>query len=154
MTTVRIHPLLGTDARLVILITGVLTGAGVGFLHIIDYELGTNTRRELLSPQLFLYGPAAAGIGFLAAVALYVWFARARRGTPLWWRHVCGTASAFAVAYAGYTLLWVTTPPTALGGLSEPFGAFLVAAVVEVVVVGLLRSARNVESRRLRSTSQ
>ena len=40
MTTVRIHPLLGADARLIILITGVLAGAGVGFLHIIDYELG------------------------------------------------------------------------------------------------------------------
>jgi hypothetical protein len=154
VTTVRIHPLLGADARLIILITGVLAGAGVGFLHVIDYELGKDTRREVLSPQLFLYGPAAAGVGFLAAAALYVWFARARPGTPLRWRHVGGTASAFAVAYAGYTVLWITTPATALGGLSEPFGALLVAAAVEIVLVGLIRSARNVESRRLRSTSQ
>ncbi|WP_426624986.1 hypothetical protein ACPPVW_02565 [Leifsonia sp. McL0607] len=154
MTIVRIHPVLGKDARLVLLITGVLVGAAVGFLHIIDYELGNDTERELLSPQLFLYGPAAAGVGFVAAAALYAWFARARLGYVDWWRHVCGTASAFVAALAGYSLLWFTTPPTYLGGLSEPLGAAIVAATVEVVVVRLIRSARNVESAKLHSTSQ
>ncbi|MCI0156341.1 hypothetical protein KNO15_06485 [Leifsonia shinshuensis] len=154
MTDARIHPLLGRDARLVVLITGVLAGAGVGFLHIIDYELGNDTKRELLSPQLFLYGPAAAAVGFVAAAALYAWFARARPGMALWWRHVCGTASAFVAAFAGYTLLWITTPPTYLGWFSEPLGAAVIAAAVEVVAVRLIRSARNVERTRLRSTSQ
>lgn len=154
MTIVRIHPVLGTDARLVILVTGVLAGASVGFLHIIDYEFGNDTARALLSPQLFLYGPAAAGVGFVAAAALYAWFARARRGAVHWWRHVCGTASAFVVAFAGYSALWITTPPTYLGRWSEPLGAAAVAVTVEVVVVRLIRSARNVESRKLRSTSQ
>ncbi len=154
MTIVRIHPVLGKDARLVILITGVLAGAAVGFLHIIDYEVGSDTQRRLLSPQLFLYGPAAAGVGFVAAAALYAWFARARPSAVHWWRHVCGTASAFVVAFAGYSLLWTTTPPTFIGRLSEPLGAAITAATVEVVVVRLIRSARNVESRRLRSTSQ
>jgi hypothetical protein len=68
VTIVRLHhPLLGKDARLVILVTGVLVGSVVGFLHIVDYELGSDTARELLSPQLFLYGPTAAAVGFAAA---------------------------------------------------------------------------------------
>ncbi|KQR53998.1 hypothetical protein ASF88_03925 [Leifsonia sp. Leaf336] len=154
MTIVRIHPVLGKDARLTLLITGVLAGAAIGFLHIIDYELGNDTKRELLSPQLFLYGPAAAGVGFVAAAALYAWFARAKPGALHWWRHVFGIVSAFVVAYAGYSLLWITTPPTFLGRLSEPLGAALVTVTVEVVLVRLIRSGRNVESVRLRSTSQ
>lgn len=154
MTVTRIHPLLGRDARLILLITGVLAGAAVGFLHIVDYELGNDTKRELLSPQLFLYGPAAAAVGFVAAAALYAWFARARPGAVLWWRHVFGTASAFVAAFSGYSLLWITTPPTYLGWFSEPLGAVAIAATVEVVLVRLLRSARNVESTKLRSTSQ
>lgn len=148
------HPLLGRDARLVLLVTGVLAGAAVGFLHIIDYELGNDTQRQLLSPQVFLYGPAAAGVGFVAAAALYAWFARAVRRSGLWWRHVCGTASAFVVGYAGYSAVWVTTPPTYLGRVSEPLGALLLAATVEVVAVRLIRSTRNVESANLRSTLQ
>jgi hypothetical protein len=154
VTAAHIHPLLGRDARLVLLITGVLAGAGVGFLHIVDYEMGNDTKRELLSPQLFLYGPAAAAVGFVAAAALYAWFARAKPGAVLWWRHVCGTASAFVAAFSGYSLLWITTPPTYLGWFSEPLGAAVIAAAVEVVLVRLLRSARNVESAKLRSTSQ
>lgn len=154
MTTTRIHPLLGKDARLIVLITGVLAGAAVGFLHILDYELGSDTERELLSPQLFLYGPAAAGVGFVSAAVHYAWFARAHRGGDLWWRHVCATASAFVLAYAGYALLWFTTPATYLGWLSEPLGAAAVAAVVEYVVHRLIRDSRNVEHAPLRSTSQ
>ena len=154
MTDVRIHPLLGRDARLVILITGVLAGAVVGFVHIIDYEIGSDTERELLSPQLFLYGPAAAAIGFIGAAAHYAWFARARPGAVHWWRHVCATATAFVVALAGYSLLWITTPATYLGRFSEPLGAAIVAGTVEFVVHRLIRSARNVESGRIRSTSQ
>ena len=137
-----------------LLITGVLAGAAVGFLHIVDYEMGNDTKRELLSPQLFLYGPAAAAVGTGAAAALYAWFARAKPGAALWWRHVFGTASAFIAALAGYGLLWITTPPTYLGLFSEPLGAAVLAATVEVVLVRLLRSARNVESAKLRSTSQ
>ncbi|GAA4144033.1 hypothetical protein [Leifsonia shinshuensis] len=154
MTTTRDHPLLGRDARLVVLITGVLAGAVVGFLHILDYELGSDTKRELLSPQLFLYGPAAAGVGFASAAAHYAWFARARPGAIHWWRHVGATATAFAVAYSGYTLLWLTTPATYLGWFSEPLGAVVVAVTVEYVVHRLIRERRNVERRPLRSTSQ
>jgi hypothetical protein len=148
------HPVLGRDARLLVLITGVLAGSAVGFLHIIDYELGNDTGREILSPQLFLYGPGAAAVGFASAAALYAWFARAVQGGALWWRHLGGTVSAFVIAFVGFTFLWLTTPPSYLGRLSEPLGAAIVAATVEAVVVRLLRSARNVESRRLRSTSQ
>ncbi|MEY9952769.1 hypothetical protein [Leifsonia sp. EB34] len=154
MTTAHQHPLLGKDARLVILISGVLAGAVVGFLHIVDYELGGDTERELLSPQLFLYGPAAAVVGFVSAAVHYAWFARARPGGVHWWRHVCATASAFGLAYAGYTLLWLTTPATYLGWFSEPLGAGIVAATVEFVVYRLIRESRNVERRPLRSTSQ
>lgn|GEM_PF-1807067 len=148
------HPLLGRDARLIILITGVLAGAVVGFLHIIDYELGSDTKRELLSPQLFLYGPAAAGVGFVSAAVHYAWFARARPGAIHWWRHVCATASAFVVAYVGYVLLWLTTPATYLGWFSEPLGAAAVAGTVEYVVYRLILGRRNVERRPLRSTSE
>ncbi|MGH1525901.1 hypothetical protein ACRAWC_18340 [Leifsonia sp. L25] len=154
MTTAHHHPLLGRDARLLILITGVLAGAAVGFLHIIDYELGSDTKRELLSPQLFLYGPVAAGVGFVSAAAHYAWFVRARPGGVHWWRHVCATASAFAVGYIGYTLLWLTTPATYLGWFSEPLGAGIVAAVVEFVAYRLIRASGSVEPRPLRSTSQ
>ncbi|QNE37264.1 hypothetical protein [Leifsonia shinshuensis] len=154
MTTAHHHPLLGRDARLVILITGVLAGAAVGFLHILDYELGSDTKRELLSPQLFLYGPAAAGVGFLSAAVHYAWFARARPGGVHWWRHVCATASAFVVAFVGYTLLWLTTPATYLGWFSEPLGAGVVAGTVEYVVHRLIRENGNVDRRPLRSTSQ
>jgi len=154
VTTVRIHPLLGKDARLIILVTGVLAGAAVGFLHILDYELGSDTKRELLSPQLFLYGPAAAGVGFVSAAVHYAWFARAQPSGIHWWRHVCATASAFVVAFLGYTLLWLTTPATYLGWFSEPLGAAVVAGVVEYVVTRLIRKRRNVERSPLRSTSQ
>lgn len=154
MTTAHHHPLLGRDARLVVLITGVLAGAVVGFLHIVDYEMGSDTKRELLSPQLFLYGPAAAGVGFVSAAVHYAWFARARPGGVHWWRHLGGTVSAFLVGVVGYTLLWLTTPATYLGWFSEPLGAALVAATIEFVVYRLIRSSRNVERRRLRSTSQ
>jgi hypothetical protein len=154
VTIVRIHPVLGRDARLILMITGILAGAAIGFLHIIDYELGNDTKRELLSPQLFLYGPGAGGVGFVAAAALYSWFARAEPGALHWWRHVFGVVSAFLVAYAGYSLLWVTTPPTYLGRLSEPLGAAAIAATLEVVLLRLMRSARNVERARVRSTSQ
>lgn len=155
MTSVRLHhPLLGKDARLVVLIAGVLVGSAVGFLHIVDFEVGNDTGRELLSPQLFLYGPAAAAVGFVAAAALYAWFARAVPGGRLWWRHLCGTASAFVAAYAGYSVIWVTTPPTYLGLLSEPLGAAIVAVTVEVVVLRLIRSSRDVERAKPRSTSQ
>jgi hypothetical protein len=154
VTTAHHHPLLGKDARLIILITGVLAGAVVGFLHILDYELGGDTERQLLSPQLFLYGPAAAGVGFVSSAVHYAWFARARPGGVHWWRHVCATASAFVVAFSGYTLLWQTTPATYLGWFSEPLGAGVVAATVEYVVHRLIRERRNVERRPLRSTSQ
>jgi hypothetical protein len=154
VTTARLHPLLGRDARLVVLITGVLAGAAVGFLHIIDYELGSDTKRELLSPQLFLYGPAAAGVGFLSAAVHYAWFARARRGKPVWWRHVFGTLSSFLLAYVGYILLWLTTPATYLGWFSEPLGAAVVAGTVEYVVYRRITASRNVERRPLRSTSE
>lgn len=154
MTTAHFHPLLGRDARLIILVTGVLVGATIGFLHIIDYELATDTERELLSPQLFLYGPAAAAVGFLSAAAHYAWFARARAGRVPWWRHAAATGCAFLVAFIGYSLLWITTPATLLGLLSEPLGAALVAGTVEYVVVLLIRNRRNVERARLRSTSE
>ncbi|WP_348788518.1 hypothetical protein [Leifsonia sp. NPDC080035] len=150
---VRIHPVLGRDAAVVLVVGGTLIGATAGFLHLIDFELESDTGGQLLSPQLFFYGPAAAFVGLLAGTAQYLWFLRARRPERLWWRYAGGFVSAFLVAAAGFGAVWLTTPPTTLGGLSDPLSALLTSAALQVVTARSIRSHRNVESRGPRSTS-
>lgn len=141
----HVHPLLGRDAALLMLVSGVLAGGIVGFLHIIDYELANETQRELLSPQLFVWGPAAAAVGFLAGAAHYAWFVHAepnphgrqsRRGV---WRHIGAPASSFAVALLGFLLVWSTTPDGILRAWSEPLSAAFVAVTLELLTLRMIR---------------
>ena len=135
------------DAVYAVVLTGTLAGSALGFLHIIDFELVSDTERQLLSAQIFLYGPAAAVIGTVCAVVHLVWWVRAfrRRRIP-WWRQALAWASAFAAAFAGYLLLWDTLPTTFLDGWSEPVAAVALATAVAVVAARVIRRAR--EGRR------
>ena len=148
-----VHPVLGRDGSVVLIVGGILIGATVGFLHLIDFELESDTGGRLLSPQLFFYGPAAALVGLLSGLAQYLWFLSATAGRRLWWRYLGASLTAFAVSLGGYAVVWITTPPTFLGSLSGPLAALLTVVGLQLVTARTIRSHRNVVSRGPRSTS-
>lgn len=131
------------DAVYAVVLTGTLAGSALGFLHIIDFELVSDTERQLLSAQIFLYGPAAAVIGTVCAVVHLAWWLPAFRTRRIpWWRESLAWACTVVAAFGGYLLLWDTLPTTFLDGWSEPVAAVALATSIAVVAARVIRRAR------------